>query len=234
VAVAKHGARAATSQAGSADVLTALGVKIDAAPDNAACCLNDVGLCFMFAPLYHQATARVARVRRELGVQTSFNLLGPLTNPAGAPFQLIGVYREDVIERVAQAVALLGATCAWVVHGSDGLDEITLRGETKIAEAKNGNISLFTVKPEDFGCIRQDTSDLRGGDAVYNATIIREVLRGDRRDAARDIVLLNSAAALYICGKGNSFPDSFQIATQSLESGQAWSKLEQLIETTNR
>ncbi len=153
--VAKHGARAATSRTGSADVLTALGVQVTAAPEVSERCLNEIGICFMFAPLYHGATARVAGIRRELGVHTTFNLLGPLTNPAGAPGQMIGVWRPSLVESLARTLAMLGTKKSWVVHGCDGLDEITLAGKTMVAEASNGGVRTFEIGPEDFGLKRR-------------------------------------------------------------------------------
>src|SRR6185312_3258634 len=167
--VAKHGNRAASSRSGSADVLTALGVNVSAVPQISEQCLNSIGICFMFAPLYHGATARVAAVRRELGVHTTFNLLGPLTNPAGAPLQIIGVWNRDVVKPMAEALALLGTERAWVVHGADGLDEITLSDTTYVAEAYDGRLNEFQITPEEFGLGRGPISDLAGGDAETNA-----------------------------------------------------------------
>src|SRR5882762_6930801 len=149
--VAKHGNRAASSRCGSADVLTALGVNVSSSPEISEKCLNEIGICFMFAPLYHGATARVAGIRRQLGVQTTFNLLGPLTNPARAPRQIIGVWDRDLIEPLAQTLALLGTERAWIVHGADGLDEVTISGSTFIAEAIQGQVRIFEVGPDDFG-----------------------------------------------------------------------------------
>src|SRR6266849_2478003 len=164
LAVAKHGNRAASSRCGSADVLAALGVNVSASAEVSEECLNEIGICFMFAPLYHGATARVASVRRELGVHTTFNLLGPLSNPAGARRQIIGVWRQDLVERLAKALALLGTEHAWVVHGEDGLDEITLAGKTIIAEAHNGTVRTFEIQPGDFGLSQATLDHLRGGD----------------------------------------------------------------------
>src|SRR5438445_8078857 len=188
LAVAKHGNRAASSRCGSADVLSALGVNVSASPEVSEKCLNEIGICFMFAPLYHGATARVASVRRELGVQTTFNLLGPLTNPAGAPRQIIGVWKADLVERLANVLSALGTERAWVVHGEDGLDEITIAGKTLIAEAHNGTVRTFEVQPQDFGLRRGSLDHLRGGDAEENAQLIREVLSEARRDEARALV----------------------------------------------
>ena len=230
--VAKHGSRAATSRSGSADVLGALGVGIAARPEVSERCLNEIGICFMFAPLYHGATARVASVRRELGVHTTFNLLGPLTNPAGAPRQLIGVWHRALVEPLAHALVALGTKQSWVVHGSDGLDELTLSGETFVAEAHDGRVRTFEVVPEDFGLERAEISHLRGGDAAANAQTIRAVLEGARRDEARELVVLNGAAALLV---GGSAPDPYtaaRLAEESIDSGAALGKLEQLVEAT--
>src|SRR5438128_7251351 len=176
LAVAKHGNRAASSRCGSADVLAALGVNVSVSPEVSEKCLNEIGICFMFAPLYHGATARVASVRRELGIQTTFNLLGPLSNPAGAPRQIIGVWKADLVERLANVLSALGTERAWVVHGEDGLDEITIAGKTLIAEAHNGTVRTFEIQPGDFGLSRGTLDHLRGGDPEANAQVIREVL----------------------------------------------------------
>ena len=231
--VAKHGNRAASSRSGSADVLTALGVNISALPQVSEQCLNEIGICFMFAPLYHGATARVASVRRELGIHTTFNLLGPLSNPAGAPRQIIGVWRQDLVERLAKALALLGTEHAWVVHGEDGLDEITLAGKTIVAEAHEGNLKTFEINPQDFGIKRAQLDHLRGGDADANARIIREVLSGRRRDEARAIVVVNAAAALFVGGAANDLRGAVTVAEKSLDSGASQMKLQQLIKATN-
>ena len=231
--VAKHGNRAASSKSGSADVLTALGVNVSAAPHISEQCLNEVGICFMFAPLYHGATARVAKVRRELGTHTTFNLLGPLSNPAGAPRQIIGVWRSDLVERLANVLAALGTERAWVVHGEDGLDEITLTGKTFVAEAQNGTVRKFEIGPEDFGLQISSLDHLRGGDAAANARVIREVLSGARRDEARDLVVANAAAALMVGGVVDDLREAAQLAEKSIDSGAAQMKLEQLIQATN-
>jgi anthranilate phosphoribosyltransferase len=230
--VAKHGSRAATSRSGSADVLGALGVGITAQPEVSERCLNEIGICFMFAPLYHGATARVASVRRELGVHTTFNLLGPLTNPAGAPRQIIGVWHQALIEPLARVLVALGTEHAWVLHGSDGLDEVTLAGETFVAEAHKGQVKTFEVAPEDFGLERAELSHLRGGDAEANARTIRAVLRGSRRDEARELVVVNAAAALFVGGSAPDLCAAARLAEESIDSGAALAKLEQLIEAT--
>jgi anthranilate phosphoribosyltransferase len=230
--VAKHGNRAATSRSGSADVLAALGVNVSAVPEVSAGCLNEIGICFMYAPLYHGATARVAAVRRELGIHTTFNLLGPLSNPAHAPRQIIGVWRRDLVERLAQVLALLGTEKAWVVHGEDGLDEITIGGKTAVAEAAAGAVHSFEIEPADFGLQRGTMDHLRGGDAQTNATIIREVLTGTRRDEARSLVVINAAAALVVGGLCKDLQAAARMAEQIIDSGQAVKKLELLIKAT--
>src|SRR6266566_6004604 len=188
LSVAKHGNRAASSRFGSADVLKTLGVNVSVASSVSEGCLNDIGICFMFAPLYHGATARVAGIRRELGVHTTFNLLGPLTNPAGAPRQIVGVWNGDLLEPMAQTLSLLGTERAWIVHGDDGLDEVTLADKTFVAEASGGAVRTFDIEPKDFGVERAALEGLSGGDAEANAAIIRSVLSGARRDTARLLV----------------------------------------------
>ena len=232
--VAKHGNRAASSKCGSADVLTALGVNISVAPELSEQCLNELGICFMFAPLYHSATARVAAIRRELGVQTTFNFLGPLTNPAGAPRQIIGVSDHQKIEPMARALSLLGTERAWVVHGADGLDEITIVEKTFVAEASTGTVRTFEISPEDFGIERTPLDGLGGGDADANAKIIRDVLAGNRRDAARSLVLVNAAAALHVGGIAADVKEGMKLAEQSIDSGAAGEKLTNLIRFTTR
>jgi anthranilate phosphoribosyltransferase len=231
--VAKHGNRAASSRSGSADVLTALGVNISATPQISEKCLDQIGICFMFAPLYHGATARVAAIRRELGIHTTFNLLGPLSNPAGAPRQIIGVWKADLVERIANVLAALGTERAWVVHGEDGLDEITIAGKTFVGEAHNGTVRTFEVEPEDFGLSQATLDHLRGGDAEANAQVIREVLSKARRDEARALVVANAAAALFVGGVVDNLRKAAQLAEKSIDSGAAQIKLEQLIKATN-
>lgn len=230
--IAKHGSRAATSRSGSADVLTALGVKVDPEPALAERCLNELGICFMFAPVYHKATARVAAVRRQLGVHTTFNLLGPLTNPAGAKRQIIGVWQPSLVRHVAEALALLGAEFAWVVHGLDGLDEITLAGKTKVAQVENGKVTGFNLEPQDLGLERHDLSHLRGGDPAQNASIIRAVLEGKGDPVARELIIANAAAALYIGGAADDPKAAAELAAASIDNGRALQKLEQLAERT--
>ncbi len=218
--VAKHGNRAATSRSGSADVLAALGVNISMEPSVAENCLRQLGICFMFAPLYHGATSRVASVRRELGVHTAFNLLGPLSNPAGAPRQIIGVWRSNLLQIIAGALAALGTERAWVLHGRDGLDEITCADSTTIAEAQHGKVRIFELTPEEFGVQRGRLDHIRGGEAETNAQIIREVLSGTRRDEARSLVVLNAAAALLIGDVATTPIEAAQLAKASIETGE--------------
>ncbi|MGH9880237.1 MAG: anthranilate phosphoribosyltransferase [Pyrinomonadaceae bacterium] len=231
--VAKHGNRAASSRSGSADVLTALGVNISAVPNVSESCLTEIGICFMFAPLYHGATARVASVRRELGIHTTFNLLGPLSNPAGARRQIIGVWRRELLELLASALALLGTERAWVVHGEDGLDEITLSGKTFVAEVSQASVNTFEIEPRNFGLAPCSLDHLRGGDPQANAQIVRNVLSGTRRDEARQIVVANAAAALLVGGSASDLREGTRLAEESIDSGAAEAKLEQLIQATN-
>jgi anthranilate phosphoribosyltransferase len=230
--VAKHGNRAASSNSGSADVLTALGVNVEALPNITAKCLDENDICFMFAPLYHGATARVAAIRRQLGIHTVFNLLGPLSNPAGARRQIVGVWRPDLVDRLAQVLAALGTEHAWVVHGEDGLDEITVAGRTLVAEAKDGKVKAFAVEPEDFGLQRGSLQHLRVKDATTSAAVIREVLRGFRRDEARSLVVANAAAALFVGGTAGNFLEATQLAEKSIDSGAARKKLDDLVRAT--
>jgi len=236
--VAKHGSRAATSHSGSADVLEALGVDTATPPETVERCLKQHGICFMFAPLFHGATARVAQVRRELGVHTTFNLLGPLTNPARAPFQILGVWHRSLLERVASALALLGAEKAWVVHGADGLDEITLTRETFVAACSTGSsVKTFTISPHDFGLERRSLGGARTSGSAENAQLIRAILQGEKEGsfaAARDLVVINAAAALHVAGLAPDLREAASLARESIDSGRAALKLEALIGETNR
>lgn len=231
--VAKHGNRAASSKCGSADVLTALGVNVSSSSNVSEQCLNEIGICFMFAPLYHGATARVAAVRRELGVQTTFNLIGPLTNPAGAPRQIVGMSKKELVEPMARVLALLGTERAWVVHGTDGLDEITLAGSTFVAEAKGGEVKTFEVKPNDFGYDAAEITQLHCNDAGSSARVVRDVLSGERRDEARSLVVINAAAALHVGGAADDLRQAAKLAEESVDGGGALNKLEQLVNRTN-
>ena len=221
VPVAKHGNRAASSRSGSADVLGALGAPVEMDAEAAGRCLDEIGLCFLFAPLYPPATRRVAEVRRQLGVRTAFNLLGPLTNPAGAPRQVIGVGVAAALERVAEAAAMLGAERAWIVHG-DGLDEITVTGVTRVAEVRDGRFeSVFEVDPSGLGLPRRSRDELLGGEPAHNAEIVRGVLAGRTGGAARDIVLLNAAAGLVVGGAVDSLASGLDAASRAVDSGAA-------------
>jgi len=231
--VAKHGNRAASSKSGSADLLTALGVNVSAIPSVSENSLNEIGICFMFAPLYHGATARVAGIRRQLGIHTTFNLLGPLSNPAGAPRQIIGVWRKDLAERLARVLAALGTEHAWVVHGEDGLDEITLAGKTHVAEARRGEVKTFEIAPEDFGFEVRALEHLRGGDTEANAAIVRAVLAGERQDEARALVIMTAGAALLLGGVAKDLRDGAKRAAEAIDTGAALNKLQRLVEATN-
>jgi len=229
VPVAKHGNRSATSRAGAADVLETLGVKIELSPEQAQRCLEDAGSCFLFARAYHPAMRHVAAVRSRLGVRTIFNLLGPLSNPARVKRQLLGVYAREWLEPMAEVLNALGTESAWVVHGSDGLDEMTTTGVTYIAALDKGQVQLL-----DFDAIPRKAAlaDLKGGDASHNANAIRELLDGEE-GAFRDIVVLNAAAALIVAGRAQSIADGVQTAEMSIDSGAALARLERLIEVSN-
>ncbi|HEY4271523.1 MAG TPA: anthranilate phosphoribosyltransferase [Candidatus Udaeobacter sp.] len=236
--VAKHGARAASSKSGSADVLEALGVNAVASPETMGRCLNEHGICFMFAPQFHRATARVAQVRRQLGVHTTFNLLGPLTNPARAPFQLLGVWDHSLVERVASALVLLGIKQAWVVHGADGLDEVTTTCNTFVAACSSRDgVKTFTISPENFGLERRSLNGCHPDGPIENARLIRGILSGNKTDnfsVARDLVVINAAAALYLTGVAADPRQAAAAACESIDSGRAMSKLDALIRETNR
>jgi anthranilate phosphoribosyltransferase len=226
--VAKHGNVGVTSKSGSADVLRALGVKVDLPPERVSEIFDEIGLCFMFAPLHHAATKRVAMVRRELGVRTIFNLLGPLTNPAGAPFQVLGVSNESACEKVAKALLRLGTERAWVVRGEDGLDEITLASKTIVYEVTPPGVRRFEIAPEEFGLRRASLDSLRGGSAEENAATIRAVLTGERRDQALDLILINAAASLHLAGIFQTLEAATSAAAAAIQSGQALDKLNAL------
>ena len=228
VRVAKHGNRSVTSKCGSADVMEALGVKIDLPPARIAACLEEVGIAFLFAPAVHSAMKYVQTARRDLRLRTVFNLLGPLTNPARATCQVVGVYSSDLVEKLAEALSMLGLHRALVVHGSDGLDEITITGPTRIAEVREGQVRTYEVTPEEFGLKRAPLNEIFGGDAVLNAKLIRELLEG-KKSARRDVVLLNAGAALVAAGKANHLRDAMPLAAKAIDSGAAAAKLDALI-----
>ncbi len=233
VPVAKHGNRRVTSKSGSADVLAELGVNVSATVECVLSCLDDFGVCFCFAPLCHGAMKHVSRVRQRLGVPTIFNLLGPLTNPAGAEYQLLGVGRDELRPRLAAVLARLGVGRALVVHGSDGLGEITLTCETRVTEVREGELRESIFSPEDFGLVRASLDAVRVDGPAASAAIIRQVL-GGQAGPARDIVLLNAAAALWLAGKANSLPGGSQLAAEAVDSGAALQLLMRLVERTNR
>ncbi len=226
--VAKHGNRAATSQSGSADVLSALGVNIEASPETVSRCLDDVGIGFLFAISLHGAMKYAIGPRREIGARTIFNALGPLTNPAGAKRQVIGVYSAALTETLASVLGTLGAERTFVVHGSDGLDEMTLTGPTRVSELKNGSVSTYDVVPGDFGLAQAPADALKGGDADYNAEITRSILNGEE-GPRRDIVLLNAAAAIVAGDKARDLNEGVQVAAEVIDSGKALEKLEGLV-----
>jgi anthranilate phosphoribosyltransferase len=236
-AIAKHGARASTSRSGSADVLSALGVRIDCAPETSARCLRQLGICFLFAPQYHPALARVAPIRRALGFRTTFNLVGPMVNPCRARYRLLGVADAARLPVVAQALGLIGVERAWVLRGSDGLDEITTAGSTQILEVRQGNtLREITLAPQDFGVAESPTDAARAGDIEENAATVRAVLSGDRpngvgENVARDLVLLNAAAALHV-RSGEGLLDCMDRARRAIDEGAALAKLEALIAIT--
>jgi anthranilate phosphoribosyltransferase len=231
--VAKHGNRSATSKCGSADVLEALGVNIDASPETVQRCLDENGICFMFARTHHAAMRFAAAPRAEMGIRTIFNLLGPLTNPAAADRQLTGVFDGDLTETYAEALSRLGVERAMVVHGEDGLDELTTAAPTKISELRDGKIDTRKVSPEDFGMARANASGLLGGDAEANRGIALAVLQGKATQAQSDIVLLNAGAALCVAGKADTITGGIALATETIANGAALRKLEALKECSN-
>jgi len=232
VRVAKHGNRSISSKCGSADVVEALGINIQLSPERAAQCLREVGICFLYAPNLHPAMKQVQGVRRELRMRTMFNLLGPLTNPARANGQVVGVYSLDLVEKLAEALSMLGLHRALVVHGLDGLDEITITGTTRVAEAREGSVRSYEVEPEEFGISRAKLQDIAGGDATENAAIIRAILKGEK-SPRRDVVLLNSAAALVAAGKADRLAEALPLAIRSIDSGAAAAKLAALTKFTS-
>ncbi len=225
VAVAKHGNRAVSSKSGSADVLEALGVRIDLTPERVQQCIEDVGIGFLFAPAHHAAMRHAAPVRRELGIRTLFNLLGPLSNPASATHQVVGVYDSARVEQLARALGALGLTAAWVVHGAGGLDEVSTSGPTTVAQLMDGEVTTFEVTPRDFGLSEAPIEALRGGDAQRNAAIIAGVLAGDP-GPARVAVVLNAAAALCVAGLDSDRRAAAERAAEAIESGAARQTLE--------
>ncbi len=232
VAVAKHGNRAASSKCGAADVLETLGVKIGVSPEKSMAMLDEIGICFLFAPIYHSAMKNVAPVRRELGIRTIFNILGPLANPLGASMQLMGVYDEGLVEPLAEVLTKLGVEKGMVVYGTDGLDEISISAPTKVCEIRNGWFKSYEINPTDFGLKLHNKEDLLGGTAKENAKITRDVLSGVK-GAKRDAVILNSAAALYIAREDLNFESAISEIESIIDNGKAMDKLEDFIRVSN-
>ena len=228
VRVAKHGNRSVSSRCGSADLLEALGVNVAAPPAVVERCLEEAGIAFFFAPTFHPSMRHAAPTRKELGIRTAFNLLGPLTNPAGAARQLVGVPRPELTELVARSLGLLGSERAWVVHGADGLDEISTTGYTKVSECRDGAVNTFYVHPADFKLAKASPAELKGGDAAENAAIARKVLGGSE-GAPRDIVLLNAGVSLLIAGAVPTVTEGISLAADALDSGRAGAVLDTLI-----
>lgn len=233
IPVAKHGNRAASSKCGTADCLEALGVKIDCAPARSAKILKDINLCFLFAQKYHPAMRFVGAVRKEMGIRTLFNVLGPLANPAGATMQLFGVYSEELVEPLAHVLRNLGVKRAMVVYGRDSMDEISLSAETKVCEFKNDEFKSYVIKPEDLGLTRCNKEDLIGGTPQENAAIVNDIL-GGAKGPKTDVVLLNAGAAIYLASDGITLKDGIEKAREIIVSGKAKKQLKEFIEETNK
>ena len=233
IPVAKHGNRAASSKCGTADCLEALGVKIDCAPARSAQILKDINLCFLFAQKYHPAMRFVGAVRKEMGIRTLFNVLGPLANPAGATMQLFGVYSEELVEPLAHVLRNLGVKRAMVVYGRDSMDEISLSAETKVCEFKNDEFKSYVIKPEDLGLTRCNKEDLVGGTPQENAAIVNDIL-GGAKGPKTDVVLLNAGAAIYLASDGITLKDGIEQAREIIVSGKAKKQLKEFIEETNK
>ncbi|ACK49476.1 anthranilate phosphoribosyltransferase [Methylocella silvestris BL2] len=233
VPVAKHGNRAASSQSGASDVLSALGVKIGLDSREVEACLEAAGVAFMSAQAHHAAMRHVAAARAELGTRTIFNILGPLANPAGVKFQLLGVYAKSWLEPLAQALRALGSTRVWLVHGADGLDEATTTGPTHVVALENGAIRAFDITPEDAGLQRAALADLKGGSPAFNAAALKAVLEG-RKSPYRDIAILNAAAALIVAGRAADLREGARLAAAAIDDGRAASTLSKLVEASNR
>ncbi|MEA3513941.1 MAG: anthranilate phosphoribosyltransferase, partial [Nanoarchaeota archaeon] len=230
--VAKHGNRSASGKCGSADVLEELGVNLDVSPEKVSECIDKIGIGFLFAPKLHGAMKHAIGPRKEIGIRTVFNILGPLTNPAGAAHQLLGVYDSSLTEKMANVLKSLGAKRALVVHGEDGLDEVTITGKTKVAELKDGNILTYDIGPADFNISLASSDDLKGGTPAENARIALDILNGNK-GPKRDIVVINSAAALYAAGITQDIRQGVEKASLAIDSGKAMEKLEQLKKMTN-
>ena len=234
VPVAKHGNRAASSKSGAADVLEALGVKIDLPPERSAELLKEIQICFLFAQNYHIAMKYVAPIRKELGIRTVFNILGPLSNPAGANMELMGVYEQELVEPLAQVMAKLGVVRGMVVYGQDKLDEISMSAPTSVCEIRDGWFQSYEITPEQFGYTRCSKEELAGGTPEENAEITKAILRGEERGAKRCAVCLNAGAAIYIAGKAQSMEEGVRMAEKIIDDGSAMKKLEQFIEESRK
>ena len=228
VRVAKHGNRSASSRAGGADVYEALGIRVTAPPPVVERCLAEAGIGFFFAPTFHPSMRHAGPVRKELGVRTAFNLLGPLTNPAGATRQIVGVPRPELTELIARSLLLLGSKRAWVVHGADGIDEITTTGYSKVSECRDGAVNTFYLHPADVGLPKSPPGSLQGGDAPENAKIVEAILAGER-GPARDVVLMNAGAALFVAGASRSVEDGIVTASRAIDRGDARKTLARLV-----
>lgn len=232
VTVVKHGNRSVSSKSGSADVLEALGVNLNLSPENIEKCVNEKNIGFLFAPTFHGAMKYAMNVRKTLGIRTIFNLLGPLTNPARAKGQILGVFSEELTEVFAKVLNNLGTERALVIHGLDGLDEISISTKTKISELKNGEIKNYYIEPKDFGMINYSLDQIKGGDSKENAEILKGILKNEIKGAKRDIVLLNAGASLYVGKKVESIKEGIDLAKELLDNGKAYKKLIEFIEDT--
>ena len=232
IKVAKHGNRGVSSKCGSADVLEEIGVNLNLTPDEVSKCIKETGIGFIFAPLFHPAMKYATPVRREIGMRSIFNILGPISNPAFTNIQLLGVYDRKLIEPIINVLKNLEHKSAMVVHSKDGYDEITVTGPTFIAEYKDGRIKEYEITPEEFGFKKYTLEDIKGGDRKYNASILRRILKGKEKDAKRDVVIMNAGATIYISGKAKTLKEGMEIAYDVIESGKAEEKLEALIEFT--
>ncbi|VAX32460.1 Anthranilate phosphoribosyltransferase [hydrothermal vent metagenome] len=233
VTVAKHGNRSVSSACGSADVLKALGVAINITPEKVEACINDIGIGFLFAPLFHGAMKHAALPRQETGIRSIFNILGPLSNPAQASIQVLGVFKPELTDLLAQVLVNLGSRHCFIVHGMDGLDEVTITGKSRISEGKSGRVAAYFIEPKDFKRENAHIKDIVGGDAQTNAAILQSILRGEQ-GPQRDVVLMNAAPAFVAAGKSTTLQEGFVLAEESIDSGRAMSKLDQLIEMTNK
>jgi len=231
VTVAKHGNRSVSSQCGSADVFERLGVNITAPPAVVERTLREAGIAFFFAPTFHPSMKHAGPTRKELGIRTAFNLLGPLTNPAGATRQIVGVPRSELTELLARALLMLGSTRAWVVHGADGIDEISTTGYTKVSECRDGAVHTFYVHPADFGMTKASPAELKGGDAERNAAIVRDILNGEH-GAPRRVVVLNAAAGLFVAGRVASVRDGLAMAIEAIDSGKVRETLDRMVRSS--